>query len=355
MIRLSGERLRTNVLDRHIYLCDLVNVEGPLLSLYRDNRRNWLYLWCDTDERDTDRWILVPATRSQLVEYLERARTLRRIVISCERPWILDATPARAADENEDEKGPYRYLRQINKDDLPTSYLPSTDSFFEPSLAPNVSLAQEFVPKAFDVHLDGDWFFADLDQFSNLYSQLYAFLYCSKPQFITSIGERVQKYLEAPWEGGYSRINLFAALENLVPSLHDLKIKGIAYSSPGHIRIEALKSVGERLANLLQRYLAHEDSVGHAVRALNTVLSRNHLRRANLAAFGDNTLPIPAEQREFLVRWTNEIARLLQLGTELQELVRRSPNIVVTAKVVIALVSRISKLATFAKIDLARL
>lgn len=334
-------------IDSHRYICDLINLEGPVLSLFRDDKENWLYLWCDTDGERSHRWLIFPSSRELLVSYLRKESSLLDLVRSSTYRLILDGSFSTILSDDGLPKGRslYRAIKKIDGLQEIECYLPASDSFFDEELTPDISLAREISPTAYDVPISGQWFFTDLDGFSKLYGQLYSFFYCTQPQFITNIGRRVQRYLEAPWRGGYSRVNLFDALEGMIPSLHDLKIKKMHYASPGEIRIEALQSVGISVSNVIKRYIECRDDLAVSQKLVNGFLISSRLRKQDLSMLGNEQLPVTAENIDFLQSKTQEIARTLGIEQELNTLNERSPNIIVSTKVLIAVLSRISRLS----------
>lgn len=347
----EAPRLNLAALDKHVYMSDLVYVEGSILALFRDTKHNWLYLWCDTDNKTTERWLLFPVTRLDLIAYLKQETPLRTLVINSKKRWILDYANNNFSLEkgksNDLKKTFSRVLREIKELDFISPYFPSNESFFSTEFAPNISTDEELSPTLYKVPIDGDWFIKDLDNFSNIYSQIYAFFYCTKPQFMTDIGSRVHRYLKAPWKGGFSRINLFDALQRMVPAIHDLKIHQMEYASPGDITIEALKSVGNSVKQSVLRYRAEELAVISAVKSLNTVLGTKELKRTDLSNIVDEKLPLAKEDKVYLLDKMQIIAAFLNIEAELKDLSSRSPNIIVSAKVLLAIVARIGRLAEF--------
>ncbi|EEF27747.1 conserved hypothetical protein [Ricinus communis] len=262
--KINAPRESISLIESHSYICDLLYLEGPVLSLFRDAQRNWLYLWCDTDGKQIQRWLLFPVTRPQLVAYLTKESALLPLVLQAPQRLMVDTTFQDVFTDEGVLKGRshHRSIKDVTgtADEI-AEYLPTEESFFDEELAPDISLATELNPTSFDVPIDGQWFFADLDRFSKIYSQLYAFFYCTKPRFVNNLGGRVKRYLASPWTGGYSRINLFEALKGLIPSLHDLEIKQIRYASPGEIKIEALESVGLDLAHAHATRVHRDDAL----------------------------------------------------------------------------------------------
>jgi hypothetical protein len=348
----TAPRLNLTLLEKHVYMTDLVYVEGPILSLYRDAKDNWLYLWCDTDNRSKERWLLFPVSRANLISYLEKSSTLLELVQEAKKRWLLDyerlVQPRGDTKAVEHTKSFSRELRESNDSSMLYEYLPAVDSYFDEELAPNISVARELSPTKFNVPIDGNWFIKDLDNFSNVYSQLYAFFYCTKPQFITDIGNRVQRLLGAPWTGGFSRVNLFDALQKNVPAVHDLKIHQMKYASPGDITIEALESVGASVKSSVIRYREERTELVSIVRSLNIMLSDKALKRLDLSKYTDLKLPLTQQDKDYIAEKMDALASLLAIENEFSDLSARSPNIVVSAKVLLSVVSRIERMADFA-------
>lgn len=348
----TAPRLNLTLLDKHVYMSDLVYVDGPILSLYRDAKDNWLYLWCDTDNKSKERWLLFPVSRADLISYLEKSTTLLELIQSAKKRWLLDYERLVQAHDDtksaEYTKSFSRELRESNDPVLLSEYLPAEDSYFDEELAPNISVARELSPTKYNVPIDGNWFIKDLDNFSNVYSQLYAFFYCTKPQFITDIGNRVARLLGAPWTGGFSRVNLFDALQKNVPAIHDLKIHQMKYASPGDITIDALESVGASVTSTVIRYRRERTELVSIVKSLNIMLSDKALKRLDLSKYTDLKLPLTQQDKDYITEKTESLAQLLAIENEFSDLSSRSPNIVVSAKVLLSVVNRVERLADFA-------
>lgn len=361
MRKISGTRLSASMFEKHIFMCDLIHLEGSLLSLFRDQKQNWLYLWCDTDTVEKERWLIFSISRSDLVSYLQKNESLKDLVCGNGPRYFLDYTHRVSVEESpgvEVIKASHRTLHRANDILAYSEYIPADDSYFDPLLAPNISLAHELNPTTFDVPIDGEWFVNDLDNFSNVYTQLYSFFYCSKPQFITDIGHKVERFLKSPWVGGFSRINFFEALHKFVPSLHDLKIKQMRYASPGEITIEAMASIGALVNEAILRYLDKERDILRSAKVIDSFLTSSKLKKVDLSASNDDKLDLTAKELEFLHGEIADLIADLGIQSEWGEVVSRSPNVIVSSKVLLALVNRVSRLAEFQKsglFDLTRL
>ena len=358
MIKIAGTRISVRAVDKHIYICDILGLEGPVLSLYRDRKQSWFYLWCDTNQKSTDRWLLFPVSRPGLVGYFERQLSLRALIAQAQCHWFLDTSnhaPEQDEIDTKTKRDTFRTLRSVALDSIPAEYTPAPDSLFEPEYAPDISLARELTPTSYDVPIDGNWFFSDLDRFSSVYSQLYGFFYSTGPRFVTNLGARLERYLKSPWEGGFSRVNLFAGMEKLPPALHDLRITGMSYASPGQIRIEALQSVGNRISMAVEHFIANETLVLDAEKSINSFLSRAKLNKRNVSALRDEQLGLTRENQEFLNGARRTIVAALDIEKEFAELSSHSPNVIVTSKVIVALVKRVGRLAEFQQSGLIKI
>lgn len=348
--KLSDQSISISKIDKHDFICDLIYFEGPLLTLFRDKNESWLYLWCDTDNEATERWLLFPVSRENLVNYLKNGAPLLNIIKNSYEYLILDLRSG--------EQKSYRFLRRIDDLNVVNEYLPDEESVFNESLAPDISLAMEVTPTKFNIPLDSTWFITDLQKFTSEYANLYAFFYCAIPRFITNIGERVQRCLAAPWKGGFSRVNFFDALERYVPPIHELEIKRINYASPGEIEIEALESIGNSIANVITSYIKNESKLIEMEKAINALLtsskllSSSNLKRTDVSKLNDQQLILNGlsdDKLKTLIEKMDVIARLLSIQGELSSILKHSPNSIVTSKVVLTLLARIKRIAEFQK------
>jgi hypothetical protein len=345
-IRLPANRVKVSSIDRHQFICDLVFIEGPLLSLFRDSRNSWFYLWCDTDGLGRDRWLVFQVSRRVFAEYLSGFISLRTAVFASRDLLCLEGDTRESLDGEADEGRRSRQLWRVRPSDI-EEYLPSDQSLFDQSLSPDISLEEQLLPRRYPVAIGGDWFVGDLDRFSRAYSGLYGFFYCSKPRLVASIQSRLNRALRAPWEGGFSRVNLFDALAKAVPSFHDMQIRRIQYASPGSIEIEALESVGQDIQASVGWYLTNRPDIDEHAKIVNALLSACRFKRRNLSSVSDALLGISEESISAFKGRTREIAELLRLEQQIGVLIDESPNCVVAAKAALALLTHLRKLADF--------
>ncbi len=348
MKKIDGNRIEIRMLEKHSHICDLIFFDGPLLSLYSDRRTNWLYLWADTDEKQTNRWIIFPVVRKDLVAYLNKGESLLSLVTKANRHLILDDTRKSVLGESgKTSRESHRTLRSISDISVINHYMPSSESFFDETLTTDISLNETLQPESYQVPIDGRWFISDLDKFSKAYGNVYAFLYATRPQFITNLSEKVGRFLRSPWTGGYSRVNLFSAMEQLIPAVHGLEIRKISYASPGDIEIEALKSVGDDIKRTTLNFLTHRVEIREATKAINQTLSELSLRRRNVSTVSDEALGVSVDHLSFLNLKCTSIADFLGLGIEISSIKHQSPNTVIFSKAVLAVVRQLDRLVDF--------
>lgn len=345
--------MATALFDSHEHVCDLIDVDGPLLSLYTDARNNWLYLWCDTDRVKVNRWMLFKVSREDLILFFRRQVSLRELITRARAIIILDETATRAvkSDELGTAQEPVLSIkRRFTKVDDPSAvgaYWPSERSFFDPELAEGIDVQQEIAPSRYLIPVDGRWFFKDLDSFSRTYAKIYAFLYATKPQFINSMGERLHGLLMAPWTGGYSRVNLFSNLRRGLPALHDLQIERFNYASPGAIEVEALPSICKDVATVV---LSAKDQWGRLKvhdRIIDTIIASHKLKKADLSLVSDDELPFAEGDLIALRNASFDICRLIGISDRSEALRSAAPNLIVYAKSVQALLGQVDKLFQF--------
>lgn len=353
----SANFLPVSRIANHMFTGDLCYLEGPVVSLYRDWRQSWIYLWVDRLTPNRDRWVVFPISRKSLVGYLDRKLSLRLVLLDASTRWFLDVTKVDAASTGDVKKGhsfsrTIRALKDATGSEYPAEYLPTEDSYFDESLAPDIATAKAWHPTSFDIKIAGEWFFADLGKFPPLYSQLYAFMYCTTPQFVTNIGTQIGQYLRSPWRGGFSRVNLFEALKDHIPAIHDLKMTAMRYNSPGSITVEALSSINDRVMTTVRRYLECKVAIDDDVRRLDGFLAASHLKKSDVSQQTDQAIGLRDDNVRFLSETTARVTATLQIEKEMAVLAEHSPNKVVTAKVLLALLARVERLAEFQRENL---
>ena len=347
MRRILGQRLSPDVLDSHWHICDLINIEYPVLQLFTDGKRNWIYLWCDRGIGGSiNRWLVFPTSRALMVDYLEGRETMLALVRAARAKFLLDTAqpftfPTRWGGSERRFK---RTVTRVQLDGI-AEYLPSEDSYFDPELTADLDLSKELMPTTYSVPIDGDWFGQDFTYMFKAYERLYAFFYSTQPRFVTTLSHNLSRLLRSPWTGGFSRLNLFSLLPRQVPGLHSLKVREIQYASPGHVQFEAISSVGDSVRIATNAFVEREATVMEASKKITKTLTAAGLNQTDLSIVKDENAPLNPAQRTALEEASASIGHTLGIETELATLRQHSPNIVVYSKAVVSFLRQLSKLA----------
>lgn len=120
-------------------LGDLVEHEGPLLSLYvdQDNPENYfLYKWVDADEK-YNRWAILPCTTKDLLAFFERGESLRSLFLNKPFCYIIDL----------DEDLRTQSIQIAPTETLPEAILPGERSFFKEEAFSNFASSYHYTIK----------------------------------------------------------------------------------------------------------------------------------------------------------------------------------------------------------------
>ncbi len=104
-------------------LGDLLEQEGPLLSLYvdRDNPENYfLYKWVDSNE-ECYRWAILPCTSKDLFAFFEGEKSLRELFLNKPFCFVIEL----------DEYLQIQFIQIVSTGALPEEFLPNEKSFFQ--------------------------------------------------------------------------------------------------------------------------------------------------------------------------------------------------------------------------------
>ncbi len=236
-LRIEGQKIDARTLSKHQWNADLIEFEGPLLSLYKsESGHDLLYAWLDcTSTRN--RWCIIPIGRKSLRDYLEQQITLRDIYKESE--WIVIFHTGGSAKRS-------AFLR-TSWDKLPDAYLPETDSYLTPEIAtPAAEKLAEEITESYFLGLDGELYIDDFSLVPKIYQQLYSFHYGLEHLDRPAVHGALSK-LAGSWTGGFSAVHLFTGLNSVTPSIHRAKVAEIQFASPGHIKLNLLTDLARRI------------------------------------------------------------------------------------------------------------
>jgi len=101
---------------------DFLYYEGPLLSHFQDVEKpleHYFFRWVDNDE-DTHRWLIFKCTENEIIDFFNKAITLRQLIEKNTVVTLLDL------DDNLNRKS----IVFVSLDTLPNNYLTVNNSFF---------------------------------------------------------------------------------------------------------------------------------------------------------------------------------------------------------------------------------
>lgn len=126
-----------NLPNSLIRIVDIINFEGPLLTLYENINNRHLYLvdWVDRDST-SNRWLIYRCNPKMLSKFIDEEISHRELFISDETYcYVIDI----------DNNFKWNDPRKIIKSQLPEGYIPSKDTYFEECDCPNYDKLSSFI------------------------------------------------------------------------------------------------------------------------------------------------------------------------------------------------------------------
>lgn len=279
---------------------DLVYFDGPLLSLFANERGdNYLYHWCDVDE-SSNRWLVFRVDAGDLNGYLSGKWPLRRLVLNPPDGFVVSA--------DVDGEGRYHNLYLLWPEEISADYLPTPESLYDEE--PRVSPIDRPIaaPDRYRIRMGNEWSLRDLSDLPNNYSKVYAMLY-SLQETVPEADHRVRRAYESyPWRGGYSTVNFFRSLESHLPVEALPQIRSMKYASPGYIELELDDRVAVAVKNVITAFAGSSYELERLFRSVEGELRERRL-------LGDKRKSKPTEDDENYLRETAQaMMRLLRIG-----------------------------------------
>jgi len=123
MEKLEGKQVAVSMLEQFSKVRDLIYYEGALLSHFRNSAgQNFFYSWCDCSD-EVHRWMVWEVSEADIKQYLNNQKSLRNLLTneSVKTVYVADI----------DDNVKVKRLIAVQTGNLPESYLPTADSFFE--------------------------------------------------------------------------------------------------------------------------------------------------------------------------------------------------------------------------------
>ncbi len=226
------------------------------------------------------------ASNEQFQDYLHERFDLRYLLMKPDlrRHYIFDL-----ADETDGAVPVSRHKFELERDE---TFLPEAGLFARDHTEPVVVELGEFqATQTFGI--DGKW---DLPEFSRFYGQvtdLYS-LFNSVDLFLNDQANfeqqnRVRLAFVKPFQGGGSYVSLYDSLDSASPRANRLSVEGIAYNSPGYVRVSGRQKPLAEVRSLLEHVEANMSSLAEHYRALDRFLSEAKLKRLPANRFSRST------------------------------------------------------------------
>jgi len=124
---IKGSYLEKLPLEPLRIIADLVYYDGPLLTLLssQSGENDYFYYWCDIDDR-YNRWLVFRVTETQIKSYLQGQRSLREVIRHPMDNYYFVG--------DMDNQLNWQQVWLVMLSDLPSSYLPKEDSWFDKEL-----------------------------------------------------------------------------------------------------------------------------------------------------------------------------------------------------------------------------
>lgn len=126
---ISGTPSRLTSIKNHKFIRVMIEIESPILALFQENSSLWFYLWCDTDNEGTQRWLIFNVHQKTYTDFIRSKISLRDVLSNSEITYCLDANI------NLTDGGKKLKLKEVIHRNIET-YFPSRLSFFDPTYLP---------------------------------------------------------------------------------------------------------------------------------------------------------------------------------------------------------------------------
>ncbi|GEM_PF-492692 len=259
METIKGSSFREFPLKELTKVADLEYFEGPLLSLFKNNKGDqYLYYWCDCDEL-VNRWLVFRVSDEKINAFLSKRISLRDLILQPADNFLFSVDLDHVLNQVNS------YLIEVAE--LPELYIPDVDSLYDS--VPRYRYKSEKSWK-YKLKIAGEWSLGDLSKVPSVYSKAYYFLYFLQqvkqlPQPLPQLLGQVslpKAFGSYPWRGGFSAMRFYNDLSDFVAPEHQLKIASLQYASPGWIEINLLESVAFSIRNAVTAFMASSKELG---------------------------------------------------------------------------------------------
>ncbi|MEK6646782.1 MAG: hypothetical protein AABY84_08945 [Candidatus Firestonebacteria bacterium] len=210
--------------------------------------------------------------------------------------------------------------------------------------------------KNYKINIDGEWFLDDLYLLPHTYSQVYGFVYslCSLGNFKNleeinlsdEIDERILfTFTSQPWRGGYSAVNFYNYLKNLVPTKHRPRIKAIHYESPGFIELILFVPVAVAIKEIIKSFCESGGAIHSLYNEIYKGMQERKLLQMDVKKKG---LELKKADIEFISYSAKSLAKLLGFKN-IEAISKLTQNPLISLKILLSFYRRVRLLANYTK------
>jgi len=237
METLNGNELNALPISDLSWKRDLIYFEGPLLSEFSSSTgETYLKYWCDCDE-NFNRWMFFKIKEQDRLRLVLGEKSIFEVITNQPDSFVFFA----------DENNTNSTFKMVISTEIPLSYIPEEDSFLD---------IDDYVEETNVTSLifENDWEFKELQDVYRKFTQVYDFLFVSN---------KVNKNLGTamPWQGGFSSVNFYNKIKELIPRSEQSNLNSIHYASPGYMKISSQREIANLVLKAIQDYSENKKNI----------------------------------------------------------------------------------------------
>lgn len=310
MFKIDGVEINGRSLPKFFWNADLVYFDGPLVSLYRHEfGLDVMVFWVDSDKVN-NRWASIEVSRDNLRGYLNGKTSLKTLILQSESVYFYQTG----------SRGRRSKITKISTLSFPREYLPDDDSYLYPEIATQDALKlREEVQTSYKLKLDSDDIYMDdLSDIPKNYQQLYAFHYALTHMDREAIASRIRKSVDN-WTGGFSAVNLFSGMKNLIPSVHRARVAELQYASPGFIRLELLQTIADEISGAASSFATNASALDVLYKSI-----YGYFKKEGISGFdsedSESRIELTPTQTLSVIKYVDQISFQLNMSAYVQKL-----------------------------------
>lgn len=346
MCLIEGTKIDGRTLPQFTWNADLVAYDGPLLSLFKsDDGGDYLFSWLDCDQ-SRHRWCIIPVGREVFRKYLTKQISLLQVLKESKAIVTFDSSASARRS---------RFVKTTWQK-LPDVYLPAPDSYLTDEISTDAAkkLATD-LPCDYAIALDGELYLEDLEGIPKLYQQLYSFHYGLEHLARHAVRDVIARHMRK-FRGGFSVVNLFTGLRSVTPSIHRARLIELKYNSPGHIKLNMLPNMAQRITSATESIISDSDFEKSEV-LYRTVYK--FFRDAKLSGFdderGESDAKLTPQQLQYVEKFIADFFNLMRWGNYQQNFVSLEVSPLSQLRVLLAYYRRLRRLREYIAQDKVKL